>query len=130
MSKVVYGGYTADTSLKEAAVYAFVILVGLALGLGVAMGILDELVPVKAPKALTRTVGALLAMGAAWALDYSVFTAFNQPIRETWMHHVATGIVLVGVADVVREVSSYISGLSRKTQDEAVEIERRIPRAA
>ncbi len=110
--------------------YAFVILVGLALGLGVAMGILDELVPVKAPKALTRTVGAGLAIGAAWALDYSVFTAFNQPLRETWMHHVATGVVLIGVADVVREVTSYISGLSRKTQDEAVEIERRLPRAA
>ena len=110
--------------------YAFVILIGLGLGLGVAMGILDELVPVKAPKALTRTVGALIAVGTAWALDYSVFTAFGQPLREQWMHYVATGVVLVGVADVVRELSGYVSGLSRKAQDEAVEIERRIPRAA
>ena len=110
--------------------YAFVILVGLCLALGTAMGILDELVPVKTPKALSRTVGALLAMGLAWALDYSVFTAFGQELREAWMHHVATGLVLIGVADVVREVVGYVSGLSRKTQDEAAEIERRIPRAA
>ena len=110
--------------------YAFVILIGLGLGLGVAMGILDELVPVKALKALTRTVGALVAMGGAWALNYSGFTAFNPPLRESWMHHVATGLVLVGVADVVREVTAYVGGLSRKTADEAAEIERRIPRAA
>ena len=110
--------------------YAFVILIGLGLGLGVAMGILDELVPVKAPKAITRTVGALIAVGIAWALDYSVFTAFGQDLRETWMHHVATGLVLVGVADVVRELTGYVGGLARKAQDEAVEIERRIPRAA
>ena len=110
--------------------YAFVILVGLCLALGTAMGILDELVPVKTPKAFTRTVGALLAIGLAYALDYSVFTAFGQGLREAWMHHVATGLVLIGVADVVREVVGYVSGLSRKTQDEAAEIERRIPRAA
>lgn len=110
--------------------YAFVILVGLCLALGTAMGILDELVPVKTPKALARTVGALIAIGLAWALDYSVFTAFGQSVRESWMHPVATGIVLLGVADVVREIHAYLSGLSRKTADEAAEIERRIPRAA
>lgn len=110
--------------------YAFVILVGLCLALGTAMGILDELVPVKTPKALSRTVGALIAVGLAWALDYSVFTAFGQPLRESWMHPVATGVVLLGVADVVREVVGYLAGLSRKAQDEAAEIEHRIPRAA
>ena len=110
--------------------YAFVILVGLCFALGTATGILDELVPVKAPKAVTRSFGALIAMGLAWALDYSVFTAFGTTLRESWMHPVGTGLVLIGVADVVREVSGYIGGLSRKTQDEAAEIERRLPRAA
>ncbi len=110
--------------------YAFVILVGLGLGLGVAMEVLDELVPVKTPKALTRTIGALIAVGAAWALDYSVFTAFGQALRESWMHPVATGIVLVAVADLARELKSYVGGVARKTVDEATEIERRIPRAA
>ena len=110
--------------------YAFVILVGLGLGLGVAMEVLDELVPVKTPKALTRTIGALIAIGAAWALDYSVFTAFAQDLREQWMHPVATGIVLVAVADLARELKSYVGGVARKTADEAAEIEHRIPRAA
>lgn len=110
--------------------YAFVILLGLGLGLGVAMEVIDELVPLKTPKALTRTVGAALATLVAWGLGYSVFEAFGQPLREAWMHHVATGIVLVAVADIARELKSYVGGVARKTADEAIEIERRIPRAA
>jgi hypothetical protein len=46
------------------------------------------------------------------------------------MHHVATGIVLVAVADIAKELKSYVGGVARKTVDEATEIERRIPRAA
>ena len=110
--------------------YAFVILLGLGLGLGVAMEVIDEIVPVDMPKALTRTVGALLAIGAVWALDYSVFESFGQSLRAEWMHPVATGIVLVAVADLCRELKSYLGGVARKTADEAAEIERRIPRAA
>ncbi len=110
--------------------YAFVILVGLGLGLGVAMGVLDELVPVKTPKALTRTVGALIGVGIAWGLDYSVFAAFGQELRAHWMHYVATGIVLVGFADVCREFAGWVGGLQRKANDEAAAIESRIPRAA
>ena len=110
--------------------YAFVILLGLGLGLGVAMEVFDELVPVKAPKALTRTFGALIAVGTAWAIDYSVFTTFGQSLREAWMHPVATGSVLVAVADLCRELKNYLGGVARKTADEAAEIERRMPRAA
>lgn len=110
--------------------YQLAILLGLGIGLGVAMGIVDELVPVKAPKALTRTVTAALAVGAAYALDYSVFTAFGQELRESWMHPVATGIVLVGIADLCHALTSWVSGQARKTTDEAAEIEHRIPRAA
>jgi hypothetical protein len=111
-------------------VYAFVILLGLGLGLGVAMEVVDELVPIKAPKALTRTLGAAIAMGAAWALDYSVFAAFGQELRVHWLHYVATGIVLVAVADLTRELKAFVGGMARKTVDEAAEIEHRIPRAA
>jgi hypothetical protein len=111
-------------------VYAFVILLGLGLGLGVAMEVIDELVPLKTPKALTRTIFAGIAMLVAWGLDYSVFAAFGQALRETWMHYVATGIVLVAVADLTRELKAFVGGVARKTVDEATEIERRIPRAA
>lgn len=110
--------------------YAFVILLGLGLGLGVAMEVIDELVPLKTPKALTRTIFAVLATLAVWGLDYSVFTAFGQALREQWMHYVASGIVLVAVADLTSEVKSFVGGVARKTVDEAAEIEHRIPRAA
>jgi hypothetical protein len=127
---VVYGGNAADTPPLGGTVYAFVILLGLGLGLGVAMEVVDELVPLKTPKALTRTIFAGIATLVAWGLGYSVFEAFGQPLREAWMHHVATGIVLVAVADIAHELKSYVGGVARKTADEANEIERRIPRAA
>jgi hypothetical protein len=111
-------------------VYAFVILLGLGLGLGVAMEVIDELVPLKTPKALTRTIFAGIAMLVAWGLDYSVFEAFGQTLRESWQHYVATGIVLVAVADLATAIKTYVGGVARKTVDEAAEIEHRIPRAA
>jgi hypothetical protein len=46
------------------------------------------------------------------------------------MHYVATGIVLVAVADLTHELKAFVGGVARKTVDEATEIERRIPRAA
>ena len=110
--------------------YAFVILLGLGLGLGVVVQVLAEVLPFKMPRALTRTLTAALAIGLAWTLDYSVFAAFGQPLREQWMHPVATGIVLTAVADITRELATLLSGLSRKTVEEAHEIESRIPRAA
>lgn len=82
--------------------YAFVVFVGLALALAVVGGVLDEVLPVKAPKALTTTVTVGVAILVAWALDYSVFRAFGQPLRADWMNPVATGVVLVGMGDAIR----------------------------
>ena len=84
--------------------YAFVVFLGLALGLTVVMQVIEELVPLEVPTALTRTIAVALAAGFAWALDYSVFTAFGQTLREQWMHPVATGLVLVGGGEFVRSV--------------------------
>jgi hypothetical protein len=89
--------------------YAFVVFLGLALALTVVLQVLDELLPIKAPAALTRTVGVLLAAGMAWGLDYSVFTAFGQELRAEWMHPVATGLVLVGGGEFVRSVVGAIA---------------------
>ncbi len=82
--------------------YAFVVFVGLALALAVVGGVLDEVLPVKAPKALTTTVTVGVAILVAWALDYSVFRAFGQPLRADWMNPVATGVVLVGMGEAIR----------------------------
>lgn len=89
--------------------YAFVVFLGLALALTVVLQVLDELLPLKAPTALTRTVGVAIAVGLAWALDYSIFTAFGQELRAEWMHPVATGLVLVGGGEFVRGLVSAIA---------------------
>ena len=74
--------------------YAFVVFVGLALALAVVSGVLDEVLPIKAPRALSTTMTVVVAILVAWALDYSVFRAFGQSLRAEWMNPVATGIVL------------------------------------
>jgi hypothetical protein len=84
--------------------YAFVVFVGLALALAVVGEVLDEVLPVKAPKALTTTLSVGVAILVAWALDWSVFRAFGQPLREAWMNPVATGVVLVGMGAAIRAI--------------------------
>ena len=86
--------------------YAFVVFVGLALALAVIGEVLDEVLPIKAPKALTTTVTVGVAILAAWAIDYSVFRAFGQPLRAEWMNPVATGVVLVGAGEFLRAIAS------------------------
>jgi hypothetical protein len=84
--------------------YAFVVFAGLALALAVVGEVLNEVLPVKAPKALATTLSVGVAILVAWALNYSVFRAFGQPLRESWMNPVATGIVLVGMSEFIRSV--------------------------
>jgi hypothetical protein len=100
--------------------YAFVVLVSLSLALAVVGELLDELLPVKVPAALKTTGTVLIAMGVAWGLDYSVFSAFHQDLREQWMNPVATGVVLVGMGEAIRAfvgnlgISLSIGGSSEK----------------
>jgi hypothetical protein len=91
--------------------YAFVVFAGLALALAVVGEVLNEILPVKTPKALTTSVSVGVAVLVSWALNYSVFRAFGQPLRAEWMNPVATGIVLVGLGEFMRQVISNL-GLS------------------
>ena len=86
--------------------YAFVVFVGLALALAVVSQVLDEVLPVKFPKALTTTMTVGIAILGAWAIDYSVFRAFGQGLRADWQNPVVTGIVLVGAGEFLRSVAS------------------------
>ena len=99
--------------------FAFVVFLGLALGLTVVMQVVDELVPLRIPAALTRTLAVAIAAGFAWALDYSVFTAFGQNLRASWMHPVATGLVLVGGGEFVRSV---VHALGHRAGEPPVEV--------
>ncbi|MFA9431041.1 hypothetical protein [Egicoccus sp. AB-alg2] len=84
--------------------YPFVVLVALALGLSVVLSAVDELVPVRVPAALTRSVAVLFAAALAWGLDYSVFAAFGQELRTEWLHPLMTGVVLIATGEFVRTV--------------------------
>ena len=90
--------------------YAFVVFLGLTFGLAVLMEVRDEIVPVKTPAALSHTITAALAAGVCWALNYSVFKAFGQPLRASWMDPVATGIALLGAGEFLRQLVSAIGG--------------------
>lgn len=99
--------------------YPFVVFLGLALGLVVVLQVIDELLPLKAPAALSRTIAVILAAGFAWALDYSVFTAFGQALRSEWMHPVVTGLALVGGGEFVR---SLVSAIGHRAGEPPVEV--------
>ena len=89
--------------------YAFIVLVGLALSLSVLLQAIDELVPFRAPVALTRTVAVAVGAGLAWLLGYSAFAAFGQELRAEWMHPVMTGLALVGVGEFARSIVGAIA---------------------
>jgi hypothetical protein len=82
--------------------YQLMVFVVLALGLAVLADVLHELNPVKIPDALRHTSTVLIAIGVAWALDYSVFEQFGQTLRTSWLNPVATGIALVGGGEFLR----------------------------
>jgi hypothetical protein len=85
--------------------YQLMVFVVLALGLAVISDVLNELAPVKVPDALRHTAAVLVAIGVAWALDYSVFEAFGQQLRTSWMNPVATGIALIGGGEFLRSIA-------------------------
>jgi hypothetical protein len=89
--------------------YAFLVLVGLALSLSVLLQAVDEILPFRAPAALTRTVAVVIGAGLAWLLGYSAFSAFGQELRAEWMHPIITGFVLVAVGEFIRSVVSAIA---------------------
>lgn len=63
-------------------------------------------------------------------LDYSVFAGWGVTLREDWMGAVWTGLIVGGMAYVWHELLGLIEGYGRRQRDEALEIERRSPRAA
>jgi hypothetical protein len=89
--------------------YAFIVLVALALSLSVLLQAIDELVPFRAPVALTRTVAVAIGAGLAWLLGYSAFSAFGQELRSEWMHPVMTGLALVAGGEFVRSLVGTIA---------------------
>lgn len=105
--------------------YAFVVLIGLALGLSVVQQVFDEVIPFRAP-ALTRTLTVALGAGLAWMLGYSVFSAFAQDLRAEWMHPVMTGLVLVAIGEFVRSLIAAIAHRAGESPVEAASATRAV----
>ncbi len=63
-------------------------------------------------------------IGAAWLIDYNVFTLFDLGVREQWIGIVFTGLMFGGVAYFWREFVGLLGSLFRKYSDQAETIER------
>jgi hypothetical protein len=100
---------------KEMEMDAFLVLVVLALGLSVVLQALGELIPFRAPAAVTRVIGVAVGAGLAWMLGYSAFASFGQELRAEWMHPVMTGLVLVAVGEFLRSIIDAIAHYTSRT---------------
>ncbi len=98
---------------------AFIVFIALTLALAVAHQTLSELMPVKTPAALTRTVTVAIAALFAYGIDYSVFAAFGQALRVDWMHPVLTGVALVGTGEFIR---SMVAALAHRAGEPVVDM--------
>ena len=85
---------------------------------------------VEFPRPIRLLLAFLAGLGLTWAAVYSMFQAWNIELRELWMGPVATGLVIGGIAALWHEVLDMAASQARRVQDEATEIESRIPRAA
>ena len=90
----------------------FLLLVGLALGLTLALRAVEDLMPFHAPAALGRLIAVAVAIVAVWAIDYSVLASLGQEARAAWIDPVVTGVVLVAIGEVVRQL---VDGVSART---------------
>jgi hypothetical protein len=81
-------------------------------------------------RATKTTLAVLMGLGLAWLTDYNVFAGWGQGFRNLWMGTVGTGLVIAGLSAVWHEILHAVSAYSRRSDDQASEIESRIPRAA
>lgn len=73
-----------------------------------------------------------LGVGVAFTeiLDYSLFAGWGIAVRTEWMGPFFTGLIVGGSTYVWHEAIGLVEGYGRRSRDEAIEIERRAPKAA
>ena len=81
-------------------------------------------------RAAKITLAVLMGVGLTWLLDYNVYAGWSQVFRKAWMGTVGTGFTIAGIAAVWHEILDVLSSYSRRSYDQANEIESRIPHAA
>jgi hypothetical protein len=111
-------------------VYHFAIVALLGLAVYKAVDFLFELVRVERPAAVRTFVALGAGVLATEVLDYSLFAGWGVSVRSAWMGPFFTGLIVGGASYVWRETLGLLEGYGRRSRDEAMEIERRTPRAA
>src|SRR6266568_1891942 len=81
-------------------------------------------------RAAKITLAVLVGVGLTWLLDYNVYAGWSQVFRKAWMGTVGTGVTIAGVSALWHEILDVLSSYSRRSYDQASEIEAHTPRAA
>jgi intracellular septation protein A len=103
-------------------VHVFAIVLMLALGVMLIGRWVDELVPIL--RRFTMFTVVVLGVLTAWFADFDVWEQWAVPVRENWIGVVLTGALLGGLAHAWHVVLGFVSGVTRKTNDEAEALER------
>ena len=64
---------------------------------------------------LAAVVTFALAIGAAVALDFSVFAGYDIAVRETWMGTWGTGLIIGSLATVWQALFGFLGASGRET---------------
>lgn len=67
---------------------------------------------------------AALGVGAAWLVDFSLWSSWGIPARADWIGVTLTGLALAGVAEFWHYLFRLVSGAARKLNDEAATLEK------
>lgn len=65
-----------------------------------------------------------LGVGAAWLINFNLFSAWGIPVRNSEIAVTITGIMVAGVGYFWREILGLFRGLSRKLTDQAASLEK------
>jgi len=87
--------------------YTFAIAALLALAVLRLVDLLEELVP-----AVSRVRASLtfaLAIGAAVAIDFSMFANYDIPVRETWMGPWGSGLIIGSLATAWQALFGFLT---------------------
>jgi hypothetical protein len=102
--------------------YVFAITALLGLGvLSLALIVERFLLPMTEAWALLL---AGLGIGAAWLVDFSLWSSWGLPVRADWIGVTLTGLALAGMAESWHYLFRLISSAVRKLNDEAATLER------
>ena len=102
--------------------YAFGIMALLGLAVLAVSAIAGRYVSVAAE--LWAFVLVALGVGAAWLVNFNLFSAWGIATRDSAIGVTLTGLIIAGSAYFWREILAFFAGLSRKFTDEAETLEK------